>query len=183
MSPRSSYLYVVEDERGRCKIGHGKSPKSRRSSLATGNADALTLAFKARVEGRNAVEAEAVAHAILAGHRVRGEWFSVSKSVAAAAARMGATGDHHPELISRMQAFDAACAEDHEPSWEGLSTSVAQVHRTAQAVEDIAPGLLVAINSWNELHLDAWREKKAAERVARPLRRRPAPSPSREVTA
>ena len=77
-------VYVIEGSHGAVKIGISSDPESRRATLQTGAPHHLFLAF-AIYAGENAFDVEQEAHAILAAHRMPGEWFAVSKEMAIAA--------------------------------------------------------------------------------------------------
>ena len=95
-------VYVIEGSHGAVKIGISSDPENRRATLQTGAPHHLFLAF-AIYAGDAAFDVEQEAHAILAAHRMPGEWFAVSKEMAiaavyGAASRLGvALGDHGSE--------------------------------------------------------------------------------------
>ena len=76
--PPDRYVYVAREvESGRYKIGISKDPSARINQLNIGNPEQLTLIhhYKATEAG---YQSEAIAHALLAEHRIRGEWFDKS---------------------------------------------------------------------------------------------------------
>lgn len=77
------FVYVISAGDVRHKIGMANDPEVRLRSLRTGVPDELTLIHS--VEVSHAQRAEAKAHQILAGKRIRGEWFDCSAEEAIAA--------------------------------------------------------------------------------------------------
>ena len=98
-------VYVIEGSHGAVKIGISSDPEKRRATLQTGTPHHLFLAFSIYA-GDAAFDVEQEAHAILAAHRMPGEWFAVSKELAiatvyGAAARLGVSlGDEPREEVA-----------------------------------------------------------------------------------
>ncbi len=69
-------VYFIEDGAGHVKVGRSVDPDRRLRTLQTGNSAALVLAYVAWFPGDEQARAcEADLHALLAGRRVRQEWF------------------------------------------------------------------------------------------------------------
>ena len=78
------FVYVIEGDHGAVKVGISSDPAARRATLQTGAPHRLFLTFSTWA-GERAFDVEQEAHAILAAHRMPGEWFFVSKEIAIAA--------------------------------------------------------------------------------------------------
>lgn len=76
--PRSGYVYVIEDESERYKLGFSKDAEMRIDDLQTGNAEILTIKY--RLEVNDMRRAETAIHQLFAADRIRvkGEWFKVT---------------------------------------------------------------------------------------------------------
>jgi Meiotically up-regulated gene 113 len=89
----ASYIYVIKGDRDNVKIGVTKYPETRLAQIQTGLSQKIDYAFIAPTSG-NAYAIEKEAHAMLARHRLNGEWFDASPelaiaAVAGAAAKLG----------------------------------------------------------------------------------------------
>lgn len=93
--PRAGdFVYVIEGEHGHVKIGVSRDPVARLATLQTGSSVPIGLAWR-EFAGDRAFEIEQEAHAMLARHRLAGEWFDVPREAAigavyGAAYRLGA---------------------------------------------------------------------------------------------
>ena len=86
--PGHQYIYIIACGKFR-KIGRAVRPMSRLASLQTGNPEQCVLEYARPLLDETIKAAEAAAHRILQGFRVRGEWFFCSKQDAIAGIRMG----------------------------------------------------------------------------------------------
>lgn len=77
----SSFIYVIEGEGGKHKIGISTDPIRRIAELQTGSPVTLKFAFIA-MSSRSVCELESTAHNLLKKYRTSGEWFAVPASVA-----------------------------------------------------------------------------------------------------
>lgn len=77
------FVYVVQGQEA-VKVGVTRDLAGRLSQLQTGSPHTLEMAYSTRVRG-DAYAVEAEAHAMLARHRIGGEWFAVPADVAVAA--------------------------------------------------------------------------------------------------
>jgi predicted GIY-YIG superfamily endonuclease len=74
-----AYVYVIEDQQERIKIGVATDVKSRASSIQTGNADTLVVQGIVPCSTReDAVNLEKDLHNHLTKYQIRGEWYSCS---------------------------------------------------------------------------------------------------------
>ena len=71
------YVYVIQGEHGHAKIGVSADPGSRLAALQTGSSCPLSIVWCSRVAG-DAYAVEQEAHAMLAAHRLAGEWFDIN---------------------------------------------------------------------------------------------------------
>lgn len=117
IDPKLSAIYVIAaNALGLVKVGHTRDIRTRLTILNAESPVALELAHFVYVAGpplSKIVEAEA--HAGLADHRVRGEWFSVSAEAAGQAigAALAARGfKFWSELDRQRIGFDAAKIHD-----------------------------------------------------------------------
>lgn len=85
-----SFVYVVRGDHNMIKIGVTTNPAARLAQLRTGSPFPIEYAFIGATPG-NGYDIEQAAHAMLAPHRVNGEWFDVSPELAISAV-MGAAG-------------------------------------------------------------------------------------------
>lgn len=95
----SDFVYVIGSAQGRVKIGMSTDPVARLATLQTASPDRLWLALAAPAYG-NAYAIEQEAHAILAAHRLAGEWFTAPPEMAIAAV-YGAAGRLGVSLTSQ----------------------------------------------------------------------------------
>ena len=86
-----AFVYVIEGEHGRVKIGVSSTPPNRLATLQTGSPYRLHLAY-ATWAGEHAYLVEQEAHFRLDAFRVGGEWFATSREVAVAAINVAAAG-------------------------------------------------------------------------------------------
>lgn len=72
-----SYVYFIQNDRNKFKVGHTISPSSRVSALKTGTTDNLEMVAVIIVGNDQARNVERAIHTILKGRggHVRGEWF------------------------------------------------------------------------------------------------------------
>ena len=84
---RETYaVYLLEVPSGPKKIGITKgAPVRRLAELQVGNHEEISVVDAISVTAEAAREIEAAAHKLLAGHRIRGEWFGCSREEAIAA--------------------------------------------------------------------------------------------------
>lgn len=101
------YVYVIsEGVDGPCKIGFGQNPLARLEACRIGNPRPLRIAFQcASIRPRYV---ERIAHVMLAGKRVSGEWFWISeveaqRLVLIAARRAGDTPKAVKQLVRRLE--------------------------------------------------------------------------------
>lgn len=73
----SGYIYAIEDESQRIKLGMAENVDKRRNELQTGNAEVLTVLFLYPV--KNMKKAEDALHDLFAAGRIRpnSEWFVI----------------------------------------------------------------------------------------------------------
>lgn len=93
-------VYLIGPESGPLKIGSATDAKRRLGSIQTGHPERLIV--HASWEHEAAYEVEAMAHEMLTGQRLHGEWFGVSVADAAAA-------------VERAVRLISGEAEDTEP--------------------------------------------------------------------
>ena len=96
-----SFVYVIKDENGVCKVGVSTDPQTRIADLQTGSPQWLNFEYIAMTDS-DGFDVESEAHAILDKYRRAGEWFAVSPDMAvaalnAAAHRLGRTLTQVPE--------------------------------------------------------------------------------------
>lgn len=74
----AGYVYVIEDESERVKLGKSKEADLRLKELQTGNAERLTVKYRIRVSDMH--KAETSLHNLFAAYRLRadGEWFKIT---------------------------------------------------------------------------------------------------------
>lgn len=102
-----SFIYVIEGEGGKHKIGISSDPIRRISELQTGSPVALKFSFIA-VSSHPAAEIESIVHNLLMNYRTSGEWFAVPASVAIGAIFEGANKLRHsiqqvqPEMVPAL---------------------------------------------------------------------------------
>lgn len=77
----SSFIYVIEGEGGKHKIGISTDPIRRIAELQTGSPVTLKFSFIA-ISSHSVCELEPAAHDLLTKYRTSGEWFAVPASVA-----------------------------------------------------------------------------------------------------
>lgn len=77
----SNFVYIIEGEAGKHKIGVSSDPTKRISQLQTGSPVALKFAYIGVTAG-GAYDIEAQAHALLQNYNTNGEWFRVPSSIA-----------------------------------------------------------------------------------------------------
>lgn len=77
-----SFIYVIEGEGGKHKIGISADPIRRLSELQTGSPVPLKLSFIATSATRDVIEVEAYTHNLLKNYNTSGEWFQVPASIA-----------------------------------------------------------------------------------------------------
>lgn len=72
---RAGYVYVIQDEQQRIKLGFADNVEERLAQLQTGNADVLMIVYRLRVN--NMRKAETALHSLFAAYRLRkeNEWF------------------------------------------------------------------------------------------------------------
>jgi hypothetical protein len=92
-----AFVYVIEDGRGRVKIGTSKNPLRRLAQLRSTSGELLNFAYIG-VTPSEGFDIERAAHIALAGHRVNGEWFNVRADEAVAAIAGAAFGLGYPIL-------------------------------------------------------------------------------------
>ncbi len=79
----ASFIYVIEGESGKHKIGISSDPIRRISELQTGSPVALKFSFIAVTDGiDSAAQIESIAHDLLQNYSTSGEWFRIPASVA-----------------------------------------------------------------------------------------------------
>lgn len=83
-APAGNYVYVAQSAHGHVKIGFSNNPAARLASLQTGSPFPISIVWQ-EFAGDRAFDIEQQAHAILAPHRMAGEWFDVPKEAAVAA--------------------------------------------------------------------------------------------------
>jgi hypothetical protein len=83
-NPYPLNVYVVRQANGPCKVGMSDSPHKRIGSLRGGRSR-LTIAGKYPGQSGDARLVERVAHQLLAGKHLGGEWFDVTDAQAIAA--------------------------------------------------------------------------------------------------
>jgi hypothetical protein len=76
-----SFVYVIEGENGRHKIGSSRDPIQRISELQTGSPVPLKFAYIGVTPGTG-FDIEHAAHALLDAQRTHREWFAVPASIA-----------------------------------------------------------------------------------------------------
>lgn len=120
----ASFIYVIEGEGGKHKIGISSDPIRRISELQTGSPVALKFSFIA-VSSHPVIEIETLAHNLLTNYRTSGEWFCVPASVAIGAIFEGANKLGHsiqqvqtemvPEVIrlSKKNALQSPWIDQH----------------------------------------------------------------------
>ena len=78
-----SYVYVITDGRGSCKVGKANDVKKRLAGLQTGNSRRLSVAYKHPCKNPSRANLlESLVHKKLEKYNTIGEWFSVSADVA-----------------------------------------------------------------------------------------------------
>lgn len=77
-SPLAGFIYIIRDGAGHFKIGITNDLGKRLSSLQSGNARRLSVAFSRRV-GRHALAIEKISHRQLGHCRRVGEWFMTTE--------------------------------------------------------------------------------------------------------
>jgi hypothetical protein len=83
-----SYVYVIVDPSGYCKVGKADNVNSRLRGLQTGNPRKLKVYYKHPCKNKyRAQMLEQLTHANLKESRAIGEWFSCTPSEAKAAIR------------------------------------------------------------------------------------------------
>lgn len=72
----AGFVYAIEDESARIKLGMADDVDTRLKELQTGNAERLTVKYRLQVN--NMKRAEDALHNLFAAYRLRadGEWFS-----------------------------------------------------------------------------------------------------------
>jgi Meiotically Up-regulated Gene 113 (MUG113) protein len=71
------YIYAIEDESARYKLGFADDVEKRLPELQVGNAERLTIKYRLQVKDMR--RAEQSLHSIFAADRIRldGEWFKI----------------------------------------------------------------------------------------------------------
>lgn len=74
----AGYVYVIEDESQRVKLGKSRDADLRLRELQTGNAERLRVRYRLQVSDMH--KAETSLHALFAAYRLRqdGEWFKIT---------------------------------------------------------------------------------------------------------
>lgn len=122
------FVYVIEGEHGRVKIGISTNPSARLATLQTGSPFALRFVFIGATPG-NGFDIEQAAHSMLARFRVSGEWFLTTPAVAVAAVQSAAF-----QIGQKLLPIDDAAAAD-------------RILRIASQAE-AAPSSNTALNLW-----------------------------------
>lgn len=114
---RAQFVYIVGSRReGPLKIGRASAPKSRLSTLQTGNPEPLTVFWCYPCPCGALIEP--LIHRILRKHRRQGEWFNVSVEVAMAALWIASNEDDTPtsdETIREWCRHVGLCVECETP--------------------------------------------------------------------
>lgn len=84
-----SFVYMIEGEQGRVKIGVSTKPRDRLATLHTASPFVLNFAFVGVTPG-NGYDIEAAAHEMLADRRLNGEWFDATPAMVVAAVQSAA---------------------------------------------------------------------------------------------
>lgn len=71
------YVYAIQDESARIKLGFAVDVDARILELQTGNAEQLTIVYRLMVEDMK--KAEDSLHMLFASSHIRGEWFNLNK--------------------------------------------------------------------------------------------------------
>ena len=78
-----SYVYVITDGIGNCKIGKANNVKSRLRGLQTANSNKLRIKYKHPCKNQSRAKLlESLVHEKLKKYNTNGEWFSVSANTA-----------------------------------------------------------------------------------------------------
>jgi hypothetical protein len=78
----TGHVYVIEAEGGPVKIGIARDPHQRLATLRTAAPLPLRIAHIEAVEEKSAAHIEKQAHRALAPHRLHGEWFATTATIA-----------------------------------------------------------------------------------------------------
>ena len=90
MSGSFTYIYVITNRDGFCKVGMAANLKRRLSALQTASPTPLEVASVWSCHRDQTWLVERAAQALLAPHRTSGEWFKISAAEAAEAVWQGA---------------------------------------------------------------------------------------------
>lgn len=110
------FVYVISSGEGRFKIGRARDPMERMRGLQVASPVSLEMVYS--VEVSQSTQAEGHAHKLLTEHRLRGEWFSVTREQAIAAV------DSAAKAFPPNAELDLVPPVDDEPPWIETSTNV-----------------------------------------------------------
>lgn len=109
MTSRLSYIYIITDGSGACKIGSAVSPKNRMKELQTGSSAKLSIFDAISVSKERVLLCEFEAHRRLRGNSLIGEWFFISPHAAREVVRSVIADPRNPTLDRDL--LDARAAD------------------------------------------------------------------------
>lgn len=107
MSAKMSYVYVLSNGAGQCKIGKADNVEARIKGMSAALCGDISLVYKHKAPRSLVYKIEGKAHDYLALSRGRGEWFAVSSEEAVSAVKDAAkyyVGDvEDTDVISELE--------------------------------------------------------------------------------
>lgn len=127
----SAFIYVIRKSiSGHVKVGIGADPRERLRNLQTGSSERLELVYACAVRSNDGNQVELAAHDLMRNHRLVGEWFdtSATMAVAAIAASSHSLGDpvveipvdKIDEVLAIAAMHDASINTNKRPLWQML---------------------------------------------------------------
>ena len=150
-----SYVYVIANDGGHCKVGRSRRPRTRLSELRLAQSGRLDLLGAVAVKDADAALIEKRAHDILRPFRVRGEWFKTSAAFAMLAVAFAA-GHVADGLFTKVRAFvefEREPSRDERTDWSQVRERTARLEQEAVVIEAEATGLLFSLDPWHSLYL------------------------------